>query len=359
MLGEQELAVTASVGVVVTADPLAEVESLVADADVAMYQAKQAGKNRCALFDEQVRSNLQNRLSLAGDLRKAIDNEDLAVAFQPVVDLVTGVLVGVEALLRWTHPVRGAVSPAELVAVAEDTGMIVTIGSWVLRRSCEQLAAWRVEYGEASPRYVAVNVSGHQLSLSDLPDIVEATLRETGLRGEDLCLELTESVLMVDVDGTLLTMNRLKALGVRLAIDDFGTGYSSLAYLKRFPVELLKVDRSFVSNLTGQGEDAAIVAAVVALAHALGLSVVAEGVEEAEQMAELHRLGCAFGQGYFLGRPVAALEVATRFFSRPDRDIPAAGATDSRTTDTSTPDTSGPGPASHDTPHGKELPCPA
>jgi diguanylate cyclase (GGDEF)-like protein/PAS domain S-box-containing protein len=312
LLNGQELVATASVGVVVTSDLTVAVEALVANADIAMYQAKEAGRNRCALFDEQVRSELEDRLALVRDLRRAIDHEELSVAFQPVIDVPSGRLTSVEALLRWNHPTRGPVRPDEIIAVAEETGMIDAVGSWVLKSSCDQLAEWRSEFGAAAPKYIAVNVSGHQLNQIDLPDLVEQTLRAAGLQGPDLCLELTESVLMRNVESTMSTMNALKALGVRLAIDDFGTGYSSLAYLKRFPVEVLKVDRSFVSHLTVDGEDAAIVAAVVALAHALGLKVVAEGVETPEQLAELRHLGCTFAQGYLLGRPAAAEIITDR-----------------------------------------------
>jgi diguanylate cyclase (GGDEF)-like protein/PAS domain S-box-containing protein len=317
VLCDQELVITASIGVVVTDDLSSDVESLVADADVAMYQAKERGKNGLAFFDEGARSEFQERLSLASDLRRALDREELSVAFQPVVDVESGVLVGVEALLRWVHPTRGPVPPVDVVTVAEETGLIGAVGTWVLRAACRQFAAWRAEFGAGAPGYVAVNVSGHQLMRDDLQHTVEAALAEAGLRGEDLCLELTESVLMGDVEAALTAMNGLKAQGVRFAIDDFGTGYSSLAYLKRFPVELLKVDRSFVSNLTDGGEDAAIVAAVVALGQALGLSVVAEGVEFADQMDELREVGCSFAQGYLLGRPVPANDIAERL--RTDR----------------------------------------
>jgi len=312
VLDEQEVVMTASVGIVVTNDPSTAVESLVADADIAMYQAKEAGKNRYAVFDEQVRSKLQERLTLVGELRKALDHNGLAVAFQPVVDLTTDRLVSVEALLRWNHPTRGPIPPDEIVAVAEETGLIDAVGTWVLRHACQQLAAWRRTFGAQAPDYVAVNVSGHQLIGGTFPGVVEAALRSAGLDGSNLCLELTESVLMVDVEETLSTMNGLRDLGVRWAIDDFGTGYSSLAYLKRFPVEFLKVDRSFVSNLTDGGEDAAIVSAVVALGRALGIAVVAEGVEGADQLAELRRLGCALVQGFYLGRPVPASELAAQ-----------------------------------------------
>jgi EAL domain-containing protein (putative c-di-GMP-specific phosphodiesterase class I) len=316
LVGGHELTVTTSVGVMLTRDGGAAVDSLVADADVAMYQAKEAGKNRCAVFEETVRSQMQDRLVLVGDLRRAVTSELLSVAFQPIVELSNDHVVGAEALLRWHHPTRGSVPPNEVIPVAEETGLIDAVGLWVLRQACHQLAGWQREFGSKAPGYVSVNVSGRQLQRPDFPDLVEAALKEAGLSGDGLCLELTESVLMSDVSSTLATMHRLRDLGIRLAIDDFGTGYSSLAYLKRFPVELLKVDRSFVANLAangGNGEDAAIVSMVVALADALGVAVVAEGVETAEQMAGLRDLGCALAQGYLLGRPARADDLSSRF----------------------------------------------
>ena len=304
-LGEDEVRITASVGVVVTADRRT-VEGIVRDADVAMYQAKEGGKDRYALFDERVRSGLKDRLALVTDLRRAVEDDGLSVAYQPVVDLKTGALASVEALLRWEHPTRGQVPPSELVPLAEETGVITAVGTWMLRQSCAQLARWRAELGDGAPAYVAVNLSAHQLSRHDLPDIVANALADAGLQGSDLCLELTESVLMADAGNSVDALAALRSQGVRLAIDDFGTGYSSLAYLKRFPVELLKVDRSFVSGMADDGGDAAIVAAVVGLAQALGLAVVAEGVESAEQLGELARLGCTYAQGFHLGRPATA-----------------------------------------------------
>jgi EAL domain-containing protein (putative c-di-GMP-specific phosphodiesterase class I) len=312
VLDDAELLVTASVGVVVTNDRQTAVESLVRDADVAMYQAKEAGKDRYAIFDERVRWKLQDRLGLVTDLRRAIDARELSVAFQPIVDLGTGKATGVESLLRWQHPARGVISPAEFIPLAEETGTIVGIGAWVLRQACAQLAAWQDELGAAAPSYVSVNLSARQLSHPELHSTVSHALEESGLRGEQLCLELTESVLLADVDAALNTLLGLQELGVRLAIDDFGTGYSSLAYLKRLPVELLKVDRSFVSDLTAYDGDAAIVSAVLGLADAFSVTVVAEGVETTDQLDQLRRLGCPFAQGYHLGRPVTADELTMR-----------------------------------------------
>ena len=307
MLGESEVRVTASVGVVLIDRDNSAAEALMRDADVAMYQAKGAGKARAAMFEEHVRTEVQDRLALVNDLRRAIDCDELDVVYQPVHDLTTRSVVSVEALVRWLHPTRGPVSACDIIELAEETGTILDVGTWVLRHACEQLATWRSTLGTAAPRYVAVNVSARQLS-AGLVGSVARTLRDYGLDGSDLCLELTESVLMVDSSATMRTLEQLRELGVRLAIDDFGTGYSSLAYLQRLPVELLKVDRSFVATMLEEGS--AIVSAVISMAAALGLEVVAEGVEEAEQLLALSELRCRYAQGYYLGRPMSAAAAA-------------------------------------------------
>jgi diguanylate cyclase (GGDEF)-like protein/PAS domain S-box-containing protein len=301
-----DIRVTASVGVAVTSDGSTDVETLVRNADVAMYQAKGGGKARSALFDEEVRSGIEERLALTMDLRRAVDDGEISVAYQPVVEVSTGRITSIEALARWDHPTRGTVPPSEFVPLAEETGVIASLGTWVLREACSQLARWRHQLGSAAPAYVAVNVSAHQLLQADLPEIVMAALAESGLDGRSLCLELTESVLMADAEASMAALSTLQGVGVRFAIDDFGTGYSSLAYLRRFSVEVLKVDQSFVAGLDHDGEDAAIVNAVISLARSLGLAVVAEGVETPAQLDRLIELGCGYAQGYLLGGPVRA-----------------------------------------------------
>jgi diguanylate cyclase (GGDEF)-like protein/PAS domain S-box-containing protein len=316
-LGSDEVQVTASVGVVVTDDFRVAAESLLRDADVAMYQAKEAGKDCYAMFDERVRVELQDRLSMVTDLRRAVDNDELSVVFQPVMEIESGRLVSVEALLRWDHPTRGAVPPNVLIPLAEETGTITAVGNWVLRKACAQLAAWRADPEIEAPSYVAVNLSARQLRHPELPAIVADAIAEAGLSGADLCLELTESVLMTEVAIAMATLEALRGVGVRLAIDDFGTGYSSLAYLKKVPVELLKVDRAFVSDLTAGDGDSEIVAAVLGVADALGLTVVAEGVESADQLRVLELLGCTYAQGYHISRPVPAAALSERLRRRP------------------------------------------
>jgi diguanylate cyclase (GGDEF)-like protein/PAS domain S-box-containing protein len=306
-----EVAVTASVGIVV-ADGRHDAEGLLRDADVAMYQAKQAGKARCAVFDERVRTGLQERLSLSGDLRRALGANDLALAYQPIWD-VTGPVptpVAVEALIRWRHPVRGDIPAAQLVALAQDSGLIEQLGEFVLDRACADLAQWRREDpGLANTLAVSINVSTPELRNGRLVDRVRTALTANRLRGPDLCLELAETVATDGVDGARATLVELRALGVRLAVDDFGTGYSSLAYLRRLPVQAVKIDRAFVGHLDTSGGDAAIVGAIVAVADALGLIAVAEGVERPAQLEALTRLGCAQAQGYLLGAPVPAASV--------------------------------------------------
>ena len=322
-LGDAEVRVTASVGVVMVDGHSTAAEALMRDADVAMYQAKGAGKARAAMFEERVRSEVQDRLALVTDLRRAIEESSLDVVYQPVHDLSHGNVVSVEALVRWLHPTRGPISARDIIELAEDTGTIVDVGRWVLRKACEQLATWQRDLGPAAPTYVAVNVSARQLS-GELVAVVDEALETFGLSGSHLCLELTESVLMSDADVAISVLGQLRDRGVRLAIDDFGTGYSSLAYLQRLPVELLKVDRSFVATMLDGGD--AIVTAVIGMARALGLSVVAEGVESADQLLALERLHCRYAQGYHLAKPMSAPALANHLVAVAAQRTPPAAA---------------------------------
>jgi diguanylate cyclase (GGDEF)-like protein/PAS domain S-box-containing protein len=299
-IGTQELSVTASLGIAV-ADEDATPESLLRDSDAAMYLAKARGRGRIEVFTEELRAKAERRQATATELRHALEREEFTVHYQPIVDLTTGALVSAETLLRWEHPDRGLVSPAEFVPLAEETGLIVPIGAWVLEQACQQLVRWN----EPSMS-VAVNLSVRQMIAPDIASLVEDVLMRTGARPENLCLELTESVFMEDVDYFGKTLASLKTLGVRLAIDDFGTGYSSLSYLKRFPVDAVKVDRAFVDGLGTDPHYSALVAAIVAMADALGLEVTAEGVENQDQLAMLKRLQCRRAQGFYLARPMPA-----------------------------------------------------
>lgn len=304
-LDGSEIFVTASVGVVVSTPNHTRTDDLLRDADVAMYRAKQKGKNQYELFSPSMKERLMVRLQTETDLRRSIERDELMVYYQPVVRVDTGRISGLEALVRWNHPQRGLISPAEFIPLAEETGLILAIGRWVLRQSCMQMKRWQEEYPDYADMVLSVNLSVRQLQDHRLVDEVHAALEDSGLLPAHLTLEITESVLVQDLVTTTQALRQLKGLGVRLAIDDFGTGYSSLAYLKRFAVDTLKVDRSFVERLGQDLEDSAIVGTVISLAKTLNLKVTGEGIETAEQLAELKALGCDQGQGYYFTRPLS------------------------------------------------------
>ena len=307
-LGEHEVFVTASVGVVVSLPAHQTIDDLLRDADVAMYRAKQNGKNRYELFAPSMREPLALRLQMETDLRRAIERDELMVFYQPVVGVESGRIAGLEALVRWNHPRRGVISPGEFIPLAEETGLILPIGRWVLREACRQVRHWQKTCPGYEGLILAVNISARQLSDARLVEEVAGALRDSGLEPSHLTLEITESVLMQDLVATTQALRQLKGLGVRLAIDDFGTGYSSLSYLKRFAVDTLKVDRSFVERLGQDRQDSAIVGTVITLAKTLSLSVTGEGIETAEQLAELRALGCDQGQGFYFTRPLPVVE---------------------------------------------------
>ena len=306
VISSQDVHVTASLGIAV-ADETATPESLLRDSDAAMYRAKERGRGRIEVFDEAVRSKAETRLATESALRRAVERGEFILHYQPIVDLASGAMVGAEALLRWQHPDRGLVSPAEFIPIAEATGLIVPIGAWVLETACRQLVEWQ---RSANTLTMAVNVSVRQMLAPGIARLVEDVLLRTGVRPQDLCLELTESVFMEDVEYFERTLASLKHLGVRLAIDDFGTGYSSLSYLNRFPVDAVKVDRSFIDGLGTERNDSALVAAIVAMASALGLEVTAEGVETQQQLSILKGLQCERAQGFYLARPMPSAEMS-------------------------------------------------
>jgi len=292
-----EAFVTASIGIAITRNATAEPEGLLADAQAAMHRAKERGQDRYDIFDEAMRARARERLSTEAALGRAVERGELRLVYQPVVRLSDGAVTGMEALLRWHHPERGVVEPADFVPLAEDNGLILPIGRWVLDTACAAAVRWR---GQGQELTVAVNVSAVQLAHPELEDIVACALSRSGIEPHHVCLEVTESMLMADAAAMIRVLERLRALGVHLAVDDFGTGYSSLSYLHRFPVDVLKIDRSFVSGLGHDEHSPAIVKAIVAMAHALRLTTVAEGVETTAQLAALRELGAASAQGFLL-----------------------------------------------------------
>ncbi len=306
LINGQEIHVTASLGIALSNDASTP-ESLLRDSDTAMYRAKELGRGRIEMFDETLSMKASQRLSISSALHHALDRNELSVHYQPVVDLATREMVSVEALLRWQSAALGEVTPAEFIPVAEETGLIVPIGTWLLEEASRQLVEWQqlqaaLDYGQLLT--LAVNLSVRQMLSPDITDRIARVLARSGMRSADLCLELTESVFMQDADYFGRTLNELKALGVSLAIDDFGTGYSSLSYLRRFPVDSVKIDREFVDGLETDSNDTALVQAIVAMAGALGLSIVAEGVETELQMQCLTDLGVPRAQGFYLARPM-------------------------------------------------------
>jgi diguanylate cyclase (GGDEF)-like protein/PAS domain S-box-containing protein len=315
-LGGRDLPVSASIGVVLGSaarDP----DHCLRNADVAMYRAKAKGKACYVVFEPESEGGELERLDMELALRTAIERGELRLHYQPVVSLETVSVVGFEALVRWTHPERGPLSPADFIPMAEESGLILPLGRWVLEEACRQMRSWQDAY-PGVPLVVSVNLSARQFRQPDLPGQVAEVLERTGLDAHQLCLEVTESVMMDDAETATVTLRKLKELGTCLSIDDFGTGYSSLSYLKRFPVDFVKIDRSFIKDLGNHAVDSEIVRAVIRLASAVGMSAVAEGVETEEQMRRLRALGCPLVQGFYLSKPKPAAEIEPMLAERVD-----------------------------------------
>jgi predicted signal transduction protein with EAL and GGDEF domain len=318
----RELFISASVGVAIYPRDGQDTETLIKAADTALFRAKDQGRNTYCFFTAEMNANVLARLELERDLRHALERNELVLHYQPQYSLADGRIIGAEALVRWRHPERGLVSPAKFIPIAEETGLIEEIGAWVLHTACTQMQSWR-NAGSDVPR-VAINLSARQFHRRQLAEQVASILGQTGLPPDYLELELTESMLMHDAESAADILGDLKRLGVSLAVDDFGTGYSSLAYLKRFPIDRLKIDRSFVCSLPEDQEDAALVRAIVSLAGSLALEVIAEGVETVEQRDFLRARGCDLAQGYLFAAPMAA-EDLIGLLSRNTSGRPSAG----------------------------------
>jgi len=304
VLGEREVSATASIGVAVYPGDGGDSGTLLKYADTAMYQAKEAGRDCCRFFTAEMNAHAQRRLELESALRKAVQQQEFVLYFQPKVHIASGRMTGAEVLIRWNRPQYGLVSPAEFIPLLEETGLIVPVGAWVIDTACRHIAGWGELSGQ--PLCLAVNVSSRQFASDELEAVVANALSESGIAPGLLELEITESSLMANLDRAVHTLNRLKEGGVQISIDDFGTGYSSLAYLKRFPINTLKIDMAFIRDLTTNADDAAIVLAIIAMAHSLKMDVIAEGVETDAQLDFLHSHGCDAIQGYYYSKPLPA-----------------------------------------------------
>ena len=303
ILNGYEIATSASIGIVLNNKDFDDPEALLQAADTAMYRAKAMGKAQYAVFEAKMRTEVNSRLQLEGDLRRAIERQELLLHYQPIISLSSGKAIGFEALLRWQHSKHGLIPPGEFIPIAEEAGLIIPIGTWVLTQACQQLAVWHTQFPEKRLT-IGVNVSANQLAQSNFVQQVSNILRKTGLDGNHLKLEITEGVLMNRDKATVKAFQDLRDLGVNLQIDDFGTGYSSLSYIQCFPIDTLKIDRSFIASMSNNKGSNEIIRTITNLGHNLGLTVVAEGIETSEQQKLLGDIGCDFGQGYLFSRPL-------------------------------------------------------
>lgn len=300
----REVVTSISVGIVISADRYERAEDMLRDADTAMYRAKSLGKARCEVFDTSMLAAAEARLELESDLRHALPRHELEVYYQPIMNLSQPGLCGFEALLRWHHPTRGLVSPSEFIPAAEETGLIVPIGHWVMREACLQMRAWDREFPELANLVISVNLSARQCMHTNLLSDVSRVLEEANLPADRLKLEITEGVVLDNSDGVAKVLHDLRSLGVQLGLDDFGMGYSALSYLQRFPFQTIKIDRTFVSGMH-EGANSEIIRAIVSLAEGLDMNVTAEGVETAEQLTRLKEMACGFGQGFYFHKPLS------------------------------------------------------
>jgi diguanylate cyclase (GGDEF)-like protein/PAS domain S-box-containing protein len=302
----QELFVSASIGISLYPEDAENVDEMIKHADAAMSSAKHMGRNNFQFFTADLNQEAQDRMLIEAGLRTAIQRDEFGLMFQPKIELATRRIFGAEALLRWNHPKLGRISPARFIPIAEEAGLVGQIGEWALHAACRQIRQWQ---DAGFDLQVAVNVSARQFQQYDVADLVLKIMSDTGVLSQNLEIELTESAVMHNAEASIVTLERLAALGVQIAVDDFGTGYSSLSYLKRLPLDLLKIDQSFVRDITSDPNDAAIVRAIITLARSLGIRVIAEGVETEAQLAFLNAYGCQYAQGYLFGQPLSAEEI--------------------------------------------------
>jgi diguanylate cyclase (GGDEF)-like protein len=302
-LADREVFTSASIGIAASATHYQQASDLLRDADIAMYRAKEKGKARYEIFDRAMYAQAIQKLQVENDLRQAALRQEFYLNYQPIIALNTGRIIGFEALLRWQHPERGFVSPADFIPTAEETGLIIPIGEWVIHAACSQMKQWQTKFSHP-PAKISVNLSLKQLREPDFLEKIDRILAETEIAGESLNLELTESMLMDNVEELIFVLGQLRARNIRLSIDDFGTGYSSLSYLHRFPIDYLKVDRAFISSIGANGKNCQIAATIISLAHQLGIKAIAEGVETREQLQRLQALDCEEAQGYLFSQPL-------------------------------------------------------
>jgi len=316
LLGGHEVFTSASIGIAVSDARYDRPVEMLRDADTAMYRAKALGKAHHVVFDQAMHTSVVKRLRLETDLRRALERDEFWVAYQPIVELEADRISGFEALVRWQHPERGLIPPADFISAAEETGLIIPLDHWVIREACKQMRIWSAEYPSSLPLTLSVNLSSKQFAHPGLLNIIDEILAETGIDPTCLRMEVTESVLMNQAESAAAKLRLIKERGITLSMDDFGTGYSSLSYLHKFPFNVLKIDRSFVSRIGPNGENAEIVATIISLAHSLGMQVVAEGVETAEQAEHLRSLKCRYGQGYYFAKPLKAEDAVEMLANR-------------------------------------------
>lgn len=309
-LNKREIFTSASIGIALGTAEYNQAEDIVRDADIAMYRAKAKGKAQYQVFDQTMHKHALEQLQLETEIRQSLERNEFCLHYQPIINLQTNDLAGFEALVRWNHPTRGMVSPMEFIPVAEETGLILPLGKWILQEACRQLCKWQKYNSLASSLAVSINLSCKQFLQDDLAEQIIAMLEQTGLAPNRLKLEITESHILENMESSIAMMDRLRLLGIEISLDDFGTGYSSLSYLHRLPIDYLKIDRSFVGRMVENKENAEIVRTIIRLAQSLKMKVVAEGIETAEQLEQLKRLKCEYGQGYFFSKPLKASAAA-------------------------------------------------